>query len=341
VIDVSFRGFIGVVDALGCVYVNVDHRYFHIKEENETGNYSSINLQPGYQKLCYENALSYVRYRHTDSDFVRVARQQDFVRDLREQVSVGKLVGELERVAKAVGKAITTTFTPSSSQLIELTKLIVFSQQKPLRQVKFRFATDNTSIGGQTYVTAEPQQITETIDDFLQGHEAVSLPSRASVSGHDRRRRSQRSSSPAAIGLYPTSSAERAEISNVATHLPFAVVYPSLKTGPAVAQGGRAYTLHGSDGRPHHAFVEVFQQNELGGYYDVQGMDWTNPPIISHADQQETIGGRHYVMVDDGSHIHVIAWRHGGVLYWLNNTLLEELTNSQMLELAQSLKPLG
>jgi len=28
-----------------------------------------------------------VRYRHGDSDFVRVARQQDFLRDLREQIS--------------------------------------------------------------------------------------------------------------------------------------------------------------------------------------------------------------------------------------------------------------
>ena len=86
IVDVNFAGFIKVVDTLGCVYVNVDHRYYHVNGGGEE-NYSEINLQPGYQKLCYDNALSYVRYRHGDSDFVRVARQQDFLRDLREQIS--------------------------------------------------------------------------------------------------------------------------------------------------------------------------------------------------------------------------------------------------------------
>ncbi len=90
IVDVNFGGFIKVVDTLGCVYVNVDHRYCNINSEGGETDYSEINLQPGYQKLCYNNALDYVRYRHTDSDFVRVARQQDFLRDLREQISPGR-----------------------------------------------------------------------------------------------------------------------------------------------------------------------------------------------------------------------------------------------------------
>ena len=101
------RGFIKVVDTLGCVYVNVDHRYLHVNGDGAE-DYSEINLQPGYQKLCYNNALSYVRYRHGDSDFVRVARQQDFLRDLREQISPEDVLGQLDNVAKAVGHAIVT-----------------------------------------------------------------------------------------------------------------------------------------------------------------------------------------------------------------------------------------
>lgn len=344
IIDVTFKGFIDVVDSLGCVYVNVDHRYFHMKEETESGNYASINLQPGYQKLCYENALSYVRYRHDDSDFVRVARQQDFIRNLREQVSVGKLLSEIDKVSKAVGRAITTTFTSDPSQFIELTKLIVFSQRMPLRQVKFRFATDNTSIDGGTYVTATPQEIHETVQDFLYGHGQVHLSghSSSSTAGGSRHghHHAHHAVSPAAIGLYPTPSSARSEIFEMATRVPFPVVYPSLETGPAVPVGSRAYGLRDTKGHRHHAFVEVFQQNGLGGYYDVEGMDWTDPPIISHPSQEETIGGRRYTMIDDGSHIHLIAWRQGGVLYWVNNTLLEDLTNAQMINIAQSAQPL-
>ncbi len=182
VIDVSFKGFRDVVDTLGCVYVNVDHRYLHQSEATESGNYSSINLQPGYQKLCYENALSYVRYRHGDSDFVRVARQQDFLRNLREQVPVGNLVGEIDTVSKAVGKAVTTTFHSSAGQLIELAKLAAFSQQKPLRQVKFQVENADAMIGGDSYVTSTPSLIKATVKEFLHGHEPLQLPSSSSSS---------------------------------------------------------------------------------------------------------------------------------------------------------------
>ncbi len=38
-----------------------------------------IDLEPGYQKLNGDDALDYVRYRHTDSDFARIVRQQTFL----------------------------------------------------------------------------------------------------------------------------------------------------------------------------------------------------------------------------------------------------------------------
>ena len=76
-----------------------------------------------------------------------------------------------------------------------------------------------------------------------------------------------------------------------------------------------------------------------GGYYDFEGSDWLNPPLFAHA-RVQTIDGRQYRMVDDGSHIHVIGWRSHNVLYGVTNTLLEELSNQQMLQLAKSAQPL-
>jgi LCP family protein required for cell wall assembly len=334
VIDITFRGFIGVVDSLGCVYVNVDHRYYN----PEGTGYSAIDLQPGYQKLCYNNALSYVRYRHTDSDFVRVARQQDFIRNLREQVSPTDLLGQIDTVSKAVGRAVTSTIKPSASKLIELTKLIAFSQQKPLRQVKFRFATDNTMIGGGAYVTATPQMIHETVEDFLHGAQRVTVPHHLASGGFrsSRGKGHRVSLTPAAIGLYATSQSGREQAFSAAVGVPFPVIYPGLQTGAATPEGIRAYTLEDPQHHRHHAFVEVFRQNTQGGYYDVEGTDWTNAPIVSHPNQEESLGGRHYMFVDDGSAIHVIAWREGRVLYWVNNTLREDLSNSQMINIAQS-----
>ena len=338
IVDVSFQGFIKVVDALGCAYVNVDHRYY-----NPLGTgYTAIDLQPGYQKLCYENALSYVRYRHTDSDFVRVARQQDFMRSLREQVSPGNELGQIDTVAKAVGHAIASTIHGSASTLIELAKLIAFSQSKPLRQVKFQSLDVNYQFNGQSFVTTTPALTRATLADFLHGHGQPSLPvSRppAHSSSHGRHRSNASAGSTAhALNLGPTRSGE-GEAVKAALGVPFPVLYPSLQTGQAEQQTVRAYALSDQQGKLHHAYVVVWEQNTLGGYYDFEASDWLNPPLFAHARTQK-VGGRTYRLVDDGSHIHVVGWRSGRVLYWLTNTLLEELSNAQMLAIAGSAQPL-
>jgi hypothetical protein len=62
--------------------------------------------------------------------------------------------------------------------------------------------------------------------------------------------------------------------------------------------------------------------------------------VIAHPDETRRIGGRTYMFFSDGGHVHVIAWHQGHALYWLTNTLLEELTNQQMLGIARSTQPL-
>jgi LCP family protein required for cell wall assembly len=346
IVDVTFKGFIDVVDTLGCVYVNVDHRYLHTSEATPEGNYSSIDLQPGYQKLCYENALSYVRYRHTDSDFVRVARQQDFLRDLREQISPEDVLGQIDTVAKEVGQAISSSFHASAGQLLELAKLVLFSQGKPLRQVKFQVANANYQFKGGSYVTSTPELIQATLNEFLHGAQRPKLPSATTgahaAGGHGSEHGgASGSSSPSAIGLFPTSSAGHAEVASAASHaVPFPVLYPTLQTGPAVQQQTRAYDLRDTGGHLRHAYIVVWQQNGLGAYYDFEGTDWLDPPLVAHPDQTRRIDGRTYMIFADGSHIHTIAWREHGALYWVTNTLLEDLSNEQMLGLARSAQPL-
>jgi LCP family protein required for cell wall assembly len=338
VIDVTFRGFIDVVDTLGCVYVNVDHRYFNEPNGSPETNYSAINLQPGYQKLCYENALSYVRYRHDDSDFVRVARQQDFIRDLREQVPAGELIGEIDKVSKAVGKAVISTFHSSAGQLIELAELAAFSQEKPLRQVKFQVENVDAMIGGESYVTTSPALIKATVDDFLHGHEQLKLPPSSSSSHHSHHHHTH-SPSDASLDLYPMSSSGKTMALTAAPGVPFPLEYPTVQTGPAIPLEVHPYTLEDQQKHVHHAYVAVFQQNSLGGYYDVEGMDWVNIPLFARARVQQ-IDGRNYLIVDDGEHIHAIGWRVGKVIYFVCNTLLEDLSNPQLIAIAQATRPL-
>jgi LCP family protein required for cell wall assembly len=346
IVDVNFASFIKIVDTLGCVYVNVDHRYLHINGEGGE-NYSEINLQPGYQKLCYNNALSYVRYRHGDSDFVRVARQQDFLRSLREQVSASDLLGQVKHVAHVVGKAIVTAgFSKAADRVIELAKLIAFSQGKPLRQVKFRAASANFALKGGSYVTTTEAMRRATLDDFLNGDEKVAKPKptpkpKSKTKGHHHSH-AHRSSAPtaASLGLSSSGSAGEAEIAKGTINMPLKVIYPSLQTAASTEQPARAYDLRDQGKRLRHAYVAVWRANTLGGYYDFEGTDWQKPPLIAHPNEQRKIKGVTYMIFTDGSHIHLIAWRKAHMVYWLTNTLLEDLSNEQMLAIARSAKPL-
>lgn len=340
IIDVTFTGFIRLVDKLGCVYVNVDHRYFNENVGTPETDYSNINLQPGYQKLCYENALAYVRYRHDDSDFVRVARQQDFLRDLREQVSPE--IGQIDEIAKAVGRAISTNFPPSGSVLLELAKLIAFSQGKPVRQVPFQAGNVDYMLDGGSYVTTTPELASATLHEFLDGDQKLKPSAPAHLARHHANHPRHHSAPPSAatIGLYPTPSSDEEQMVRAAVKVPFKVLYPALQTGPAIQEDVRAYTLRDRQGHLHHAYIVVFQQNSIGGYYDVEGTNWLDPPIIDNPNEIQHVGGRSYMIFGDGEHIQMVAWRQDGVLYWVVNTLLTELTNQQMLAIARSVTPL-
>lgn len=99
-ITVNFRAFRQLVDRLGGVWMDIDRRYYNSR--GGPSGYATINLQPGYQKLTGYKALDYVRYRHTDSDFVRVARQQQFVKAFKDRIKTGFSATALPKVIKAI-----------------------------------------------------------------------------------------------------------------------------------------------------------------------------------------------------------------------------------------------
>ncbi len=100
-ITVNFHGFKKIVNTLGGVWVDVDRRYFNDNRGLAPGfTYAKINLLPGYQRLTGGSALAFVRYRHADSDFYRIARQQLFVTAMKQQF---RRSFSLDKVPKLVG----------------------------------------------------------------------------------------------------------------------------------------------------------------------------------------------------------------------------------------------
>jgi polyisoprenyl-teichoic acid--peptidoglycan teichoic acid transferase len=336
VVDVNFASFLGVVKAIGCVYVDVDHRYY-----NPTGDsYLAIDIQPGYQRLCGQNALSYVRFRHTDSDFVRVARQQDFIRQAKEQLGTFGLLGRFNQLAQAFGRAISTDIR-GYGEVEQLIELAVFSTSRPIRQVPFQVSNTDAVINGIDYVTATQNDIEQSLHAFLDENPTTKLAvAVAAVNAHAGRRRTSAVARDANLGLVPVAAVVRSDAVQMATGVPFPVEMPTVETGPAVANDFHRYTIRDQQGNLHHGYRVDWQHDALGGYYGIEGMDWTSPPLFATPTQTATLGGRQYMLVNDGAHIHDIGWREGPGLYWVSNTLREGLTNAQMLAIAESARPL-
>src|SRR5207247_20388 len=94
-----------VVNKLGGVWMDIDRRYYNKNVGTGSTNFANIDLQPGYQRMTGKKALDFVRFRHTDSDLFRLARQQQFVSAARQQIAKSIGAARLQAVHQDSGRA--------------------------------------------------------------------------------------------------------------------------------------------------------------------------------------------------------------------------------------------
>ena len=335
VIDMDFGGFRHAVDRVGCIYTDVDRRYFN---DNSGGGepYAQINLQPGYQKLCNYNALAYVRFRHEDTDLVRAARQQDFIRQAKDQLSVSRLFDDRQALAKILG-AYTSTDIRGTTQVLELIKLAVFSAGHPIREVHFR------SEVGPSFVNATSADIRANVAEFMSAEASGGqrAPSRSTAAQKAAGRRRPRGRLVAG-GLEDAKTAGEEQAIASATKAGFPFYYPGLRLQGSIYSGEpRVYFLRDQKGRRHRAYRMVLDTGRLGEFYGIQGLTWRNPPILSKPTGHQTVNGRRLLLFADGNRLRFVAYPTRRAVYWVSNTLVLGLTNRQMLAIAASLRPIG
>jgi LCP family protein required for cell wall assembly len=331
-IDIDFGGFRHAVDRVGCIYTDVDRRYYH---SNADGGdiYAAIDIQPGYDKLCNYDALAYVRYRHTDTDIVRAARQQDFLRQAKDQLSAQKLFDDRTALVKIFAKYADTDIRGTTT-VLGLAKLVAFSAGHPIREVHFRASL------GPSFVTASPEQIRANVREFLNEDVArspVSGPKRLPRQTNAAQRRRRRATAPG--GLEQAKSEGEQQAIEAGAKLPFPVFYPSLRTAGAVYdQQPRTYTIRDLRNRRHWAYRMVLDKGTLGEFYGVEGMSWKDPPLVAHPSGTQTVGGRKFLLFTDGGRLRLVAIRTPRAIYWVSNTLTLSLNNDQMLAISASLR---
>ncbi len=162
-ITVNFHGFKEVVDKLGGVWMDVDRRYYNKNTGAGYDNYANINLQPGYQRLTGAQALAFVRFRHTDDDLHRNARQQEFVRAFREQVAKSFSFTELPSLVSTITKNIEVGEGGHGLQGSEVISYALFAASLPAGHL-FQDRIENVQC--QNTCVASPSDLQTAIDQF-------------------------------------------------------------------------------------------------------------------------------------------------------------------------------
>ncbi len=437
-ITINFRAFKKIVDRLDGVYMDVDQRYFNDIPDQ---GYPMLDLKPGYQLLNGDDALDFVRFRHTDSDLYRVVRQQEFVKALKQRVSsawdifelpgIVKAVTENIEVAKGGGKPISSgevlgyanalyglpaghfqqvplegvsgyfELEVSDSSLQEAVRrfsnpdvssseraITVATGQKPKEEtgpppsaVSIKILNGNgedgsadeaavllgqigyqTRNGGnadnfdyfRTRVLYDPeveggrvaaQEVAELFGDAeveeAPGGKQLSTTLQVIVG----------KTFQGTLGPAPTDDTPERQRPDVVTdrtsitpalrqlrkEVDFPLMVPTVReSGSSIDddEGIRAYKL--ADERA----VRLTYNTGQNTFWGIQQTGWEEPPILDDPTLERTIAGRQYKLFFSGAKLHIVAFEQNGAVYWVVNTLRNDLSNETMLAIAKGLKPL-
>jgi len=356
IINVNFGGFREVVNELGCVYADVDRRYYHSNLGLPvSAHYAEIDIDPGYQRLCGQRALDYVRFRHADSDIVRAARQQDFLRSAKDQLNSSALINDRGQLIKIMQRATQTDASLRSVKgVLKLAKLAIFSAGHPVAQIKFPPVYSGDAATGE-YVEASQNTLLKLRNEFFHASPEVK---KKTTAAKKTKKQAKAASGNARVAKARLTRATRAGedlvARTVASHrLGFRLYFPSrltpngryastVKDGTTTDATPRVYTLRDRAGRPHKAYRLVVLENiQEGSYYGVQGTDWKTPPLLDNPTSTLTVHGRRLQLFKSGNRLRYVAWKRKNAVYWVSNSLTLSLSNAQMLGIAGSLTHLG
>jgi LCP family protein required for cell wall assembly len=350
-VNVNFGGFRRAVNRLGCVYVDIDRRYFNdnMPPVDSPTPYATIDVQPGYQRLCGQDSLDYVRYRHTDTDIVRGARQQDWLGQAKDQVGVERIFGDRDELVRIFG-TYTQTNIASNTAILRLLKLIYESSRNPLAEVRFRGDV------GETFVTGSQEDLERMREEFLGGQQTRGSKGdggRGDTGSEEEDGEGAGDGGPNGSdegggrddipsGLEDAAREGQDQAAAAAVELDLPVYYPRLRTERSDYMGTpRVYPIQDPDGERHEAYRMVLDAEGVGEYVGVQGTSWRDPPILDAPSEVRRLAGRDYLLFFDGSRLARVGWRTERGAYWVSNTLLRSLSNRELLGIARSLTRIG
>lgn len=101
---VDFKGFEGLVDAIGGIDIDVEQdMYYH-----DTWDGFTVDLKKGRQHLNGKTAIQYVRFRDEEGDIGRIRRQQHFLMAVYDKITSADMLLHIPGLAKQLTSMVKT-----------------------------------------------------------------------------------------------------------------------------------------------------------------------------------------------------------------------------------------
>lgn len=101
---VDFKGFEGLVDAIGGIDIDVEKdMYYH-----DTWDGFTVDLKKGRQHLDGKTAIQYVRFRDEEGDIGRIRRQQHFLMAVYDKITSADMLLHIPGLAKQLTSMVKT-----------------------------------------------------------------------------------------------------------------------------------------------------------------------------------------------------------------------------------------
>ncbi len=169
VMMVDFQGFIGLIDAIGGVSVNVEKELYDPSFPTMDYGYTVAHFLPGMQHMDGETALTYSRTRHPDSDFMRNLRQQAVLeaiaRRLHERGDLHNLA-TIDQITAALRGYVQTTIP--HERLIGLVWALRTVEPGQIEHYSITSDMVGWGVGSDAYaLVAPPEVLTGLRNQFL------------------------------------------------------------------------------------------------------------------------------------------------------------------------------
>lgn len=334
-VEIGFQAFTQVVDSLGGVYVDVDRKY----NGDPAG---SVKVDAGFQRLTGYSALMYSRYRYDgNGDFGRMARQQLILSSVREQIMKWNLPLKLPGLVNTLMNNITTNL--SASDIFGLGYWLEKLDSSRITQIVLEGSTAMTD--GMSVVMIDQDTLKTAVSDFYSGIAlASSGTTETTAQGGTTDSTASTSATDSGQGSGVTGVPNKSMWTKAQAGVPFALEAPSyVCTGYSYdskrpSSSGVYDIVAGDKSKP--AVRMLYRYKDSAMYIGVTATTWLDAPIAAKG-TKVTFGGVDYTVVRSSNKVSQIWWKKDGVLYFISNNLFRGTKESELLKMAESMKPVS